>query len=197
MGLYAVGRPDPELRQLEHAIIAEKRTHQLRIASVESLLSLAELKSEYDVQHEDIPAILHPSGPSIDPVVGLMTRLVAERGKQTPLTIKERTEDRSTITDSREGEPAFWLTPVKDDEKGTPEERVRILVGQERIYAFGDRTPGRKHLRPGDWICFYANAKDVVAHAKAASLPERKPTHWSKILKCTYGPFAWRMFNFP
>ncbi len=37
LGLYVVGRPDPEVRQLEHAIAAEKRTNQLRIISVESL----------------------------------------------------------------------------------------------------------------------------------------------------------------
>ncbi len=33
LGLYVVGRPDPELKQLENSIVAEKRTHQLRIIS--------------------------------------------------------------------------------------------------------------------------------------------------------------------
>jgi hypothetical protein len=37
LGLYVVGRPNPEIRQLENAITAERRTHQLRIISVESL----------------------------------------------------------------------------------------------------------------------------------------------------------------
>src|SRR5689334_6692819 len=37
LGLYVVGRPDPELRTLEHAIVAERRTHQLRVVSTESL----------------------------------------------------------------------------------------------------------------------------------------------------------------
>src|SRR6266568_2478407 len=66
LGLYVVGRPDPELRQLENAIIAEKRTHQFRVISVESLLSLAEIMSEYDVSHEDMLVVLRPSGPGID-----------------------------------------------------------------------------------------------------------------------------------
>ena len=43
LGLYVVGRPDPDLRQLENAIVAEKRTPQLRVIHVESLLSLAEI----------------------------------------------------------------------------------------------------------------------------------------------------------
>jgi hypothetical protein len=45
IGLYVVGRPDPEVRQLENAILAEKRTHQLRIISAGSLLTLAEMMS--------------------------------------------------------------------------------------------------------------------------------------------------------
>ncbi|MGC8839404.1 MAG: hypothetical protein ACP5UM_13420 [Anaerolineae bacterium] len=80
LGLYVVGRPDPEVRQLENAIVAEKRTHQLRIISVESLLSLAEMKADYDVRHEDILAVLRPSGPTVDPLVDLMTRLAAGVG---------------------------------------------------------------------------------------------------------------------
>ena len=64
-----VGRPEPEIRQLENSILAEKRTHQLRIISVESLLSLAEMMNEYDVSHEDILAVIRPSGPVVDQVI--------------------------------------------------------------------------------------------------------------------------------
>ena len=38
LGMYVIGRPDPEIRQLGNAIIAEKRADQLRIISVNSLL---------------------------------------------------------------------------------------------------------------------------------------------------------------
>ncbi|HXF60387.1 MAG TPA: hypothetical protein VNK95_02145 [Caldilineaceae bacterium] len=44
---------------------------------------------------------------------------------------------------------------------------------QEGIYGFGERTPGRKHIKPGDWICFYATGKGVIAHARVSSLPEK------------------------
>lgn len=43
LGLYVVARVDAELKQLENAIVAEKRMQQLRVVTVESLLSLAEL----------------------------------------------------------------------------------------------------------------------------------------------------------
>jgi hypothetical protein len=57
----------------------------------------------------------------------------------------------------------------------TAEACIEKLVGREPIYGFGENTPGRKRIKPGDWICFYANGNDVVAHARVVSLPERKP----------------------
>jgi len=44
----------------------------------------------------------------------------------------------------------------------TAEECVKLLVGQDRIYAWGERTPGRKRLKPGDLMCFYATGKDTI-----------------------------------
>jgi len=169
LGLYVVGRPDPEIRQLENAILAEKRTHQLRIISVESLLSLAEMMNEYDIGHEDILAVIRPSGPTIDTVVDLMARLVAEPTAER-LPEKEVPPPEPSI----EGEAAYWITPVKSDKEATAEEVIQTLVGKERIYAFGERTPGRRHLKPGDWMCFYASGKGVVAHAQVVSAPEKK-----------------------
>ncbi len=169
LGLYIVGRPDPEIRQLENAIIAEKRTHQLRIISVESLLSLAEMMNEYDVRHEDILAVLRPSGPSIDSVVDLMAGLVAQRQAE-EVSAKEVPIEEPSV----ETEAAYWLTPVKSDDKQTADEVIQTLVGEEKLYAFGERTPGRRHLKPGDWICFYATTNGVIAHAKVRSRPEKK-----------------------
>jgi hypothetical protein len=51
---------------------------------VESLLSLAEMTNEYNISHEDILAVIRPSGPTINSVVSLMARLVA-KPKEGPL----------------------------------------------------------------------------------------------------------------
>jgi hypothetical protein len=184
LGLYVVGRPDPEMRQVENAITAERRTHQLRILSVESLLSLAELMTEYDVSHDDVLAVLRPSRPTIDPIVDLMTRLVAQR-QTTPvptadLAAEEQTEISPTPTGMLPTQPviaevAYWLTPVKADEMQTAEEVIEMLVGHEGIYALSERTPGRKRFKTGDWIAFYATGKGIVAHAQVTSAPEYKP----------------------
>ena len=170
LGLYVVGRPDPEVRQLENTILAEKRTDQLRLASVESLLSLAELMADYDVTHDDVLAVLRPSGPSLDAIVDLLARLTAQ-----PRPEEVRPEDgEEPEGGGLTGEATFWLTPVKPLGGQSAEDAVRTLVGEERVYAFGDRTPGRRHLKPDDWICFYATGKGVVAHAKVASRAEHR-----------------------
>jgi hypothetical protein len=172
LGLYVVGRPDPELKQLEHAIIAQNWSDKLRIISVESLLSLAEMMNQYDVSHEDMLAVIRPSGPTIDPIVDLMARLVVPPPGplEKPLLKEVSEESQGTF----EVESSYWLTPVRSDEEGTAEDTISTLVEKKHIYAFGEKTPGRRHIRPGDWICFYATGKGVVAHARINSVPRKE-----------------------
>ncbi len=169
LGLYVVGQLTPEVHQLEDSIIAEKRTHQLRVSSVESILSLAELMTDYDVSHDDILAVLRPSGPKIDLIVDLMSRLVA------PPTI-EPTPQKEKVPEEQADEQdiTYWITPVKSDDEQTADQIVQRLVGDNGIYAWGNNTPGRKILKPGDMICFYASAKGVVGHARVKTRPQLK-----------------------
>src|SRR3989338_910491 len=188
LGLYVIGRPDPEVRQLENAIVAEKRTSQLRVISVESLVSLAEMMNEYDIAQEDILAVLRPSGPSVDPIVDLMARLVAEP------TAEELPPKEPAVSDEQaQREIAYWLSPVASDEEATAEETITTLVEQEQIYAFGERTPGRRHLKAGDRICFYATGKGVIAHADVASAPENKPH--PRVRNSSRYPWTFRVGN--
>ncbi len=169
LGLYVIGRADPGTHQLENSIIAERNHDRLRIISVDSLVSLAEMMSEYDVSHEDVLALLRPSTPEVDPVISIMTRLTAQR--------LQSVETKQAIPEEplRVGARANYLmTPTRSSETSSAEDIIRDLVGREGIYAFGDRTPGRRDLKPGDWMCFYATTVGVVAHAKVASTPKRK-----------------------
>ncbi len=181
LGLYIVGRADPEVHQLENAIYAEKRMDQLRVISAESLLSLAELMNNYDVSHTDILAVLRPSGPVIDPIIDLMARLAAESevGAEPNEPSASRTLETGSViektSETREKpQVGYWLSPVIGNDKQAAEEVIQDLVGVQRIYAFGERTPGRKHLKPGDMICFYAEGNGVVGHATVSSYPEKK-----------------------
>jgi hypothetical protein len=195
LGLYVVGRPDGEIRQLDNAIVAEKRTHQLRIITVDALLSLAELMHQYGLNHADILKVLRPSGPTIDWVVKLMERIVGEHIAQVepsaveirPIPVTKPTATARRTRGRPKGvvrkpqpirETEYWITPVKDDEHDTAAEVVRKLVGESGLYAFGENTPGRKRLKKGDWICFHAGGKGrgIVGHAQVMSSPE-KGTH--------------------
>ncbi|MEN6520549.1 MAG: EVE domain-containing protein [Armatimonadota bacterium] len=179
LGLYVIGKPYPDIRQLEHMIVAEKRINQLRIISVESLLTLAEMVNQYDVTHESILAILKPSSPMIDHIVSLMARLTAQSKAvvviEEPIIPGQQGEPDIVKTNTETSE-SYWLTSVTSDENETAEDCIQTIVGQDGIYAIGERTPGRKRIKSGDYICFYATGKGVVAHARVKSPPERR-TH--------------------
>lgn len=183
LGLYVMGRPDPDIKQLQNAIVVEHRMHQLRTISVESLLSLAEVSADYDITHEDVLAILRPSEPAADSFIQMLVRLAAGGQPQVAHTAVtgwntavQALQEGQVKKDAERTEPAFWITPVKDHENETAQECVERLVGRFKLYAFGKKTPGRKQVKPGDWICFYANGVGIVAHARVATLPENKPS---------------------
>ena len=180
LGLYVVGRTDTELKQLENAIAAEGRNEELRIITVVSLLDLADLMQQYDVSHQDVLTVIKPSGPRVDLIVELLSRLVGQGSNdkvETSPTVDAAPPKVLVVHEEAEesGPSAYWISPVRDTDVEPALECVQDLVGKHRIYAYGDRTPGRKTLKPGDWICFYASGIGVVAHAEVASYPERKP----------------------
>lgn len=188
LGLYVVGNPNPEVQQLENAIVNEKRTQQLRVISAESLLSLAELMTDYDVEHEDVLALLRPASPTVDPVVSLIARLVAQKTSEPPTVVVPEPPGKGDVVPEPAGqegkmppagqtvsdEGSYWLTPVKGDKEQSAEDVLQNLLGQHGIYAFGEKTPGRKRLKVGDRICFYAAGKGVVAHAVVSLAPEKQ-----------------------
>ncbi len=65
------------------------------------------------------------------------------------------------------------LTPVSDDEGVSAKDTISNLL-RSGWYVFGDRTPGRKLLKPGDRICFYQSSVGVVAEAEVGSVPEQR-----------------------
>lgn len=178
IGLYVIGRPNPEIKTLINGIVAERRNDQLRVISSNALVSMAELINDYDISHDDILQVVKPSGPSIDAIADLMARLTAQRVMPAaPLEpMSEPMSEEPQIGESTN----YWLTPVGSDEVATADEVIKTLVGEQNVYAFGERTPGRKRIKPGDWIAFYSTGKGVVAHAKVSSFPA-KGTNLKKI----------------
>jgi hypothetical protein len=168
VGLYVVGKFEPELKHLENAIIAPKRTNQLRVVSADALISFAEITNDFDVSQDDVLAVLKPAKPVIDSTIDLLTRVIQPVEQTAPVPPKPEEKPVSDVIQ-------YWITPVKSTDEETAEECIKKLVGEERIYAFGDKTPGRASIKIDDRICFYATTNGVVANAVVASLPERKP----------------------
>jgi hypothetical protein len=201
MGLYVFGRTDSQLRQLANSIVAEKRTHQLRIATVDDILSLAELVQEGHISADEAVALLKPGGVFVADAVRLLARIAARAtDPQTvessePITAAAVEEAASAYrTEAGVLKPAEWqangaaskpaavspkdrtylITPVSDEGETTAKATIAGLLNAG-WYVFADKTPGRKLLKPGDRICFYESGVGVVAKAEVASVPERKP----------------------
>lgn len=69
----------------------------------------------------------------------------------------------------------YWITAVAGDKKEHSHERIARLLGDHQIFAFSERLGAELQISPGDWICFYAKSKGIVAHAKVDSAPRRNP----------------------
>jgi hypothetical protein len=199
LGLYVVGRAEAALLQLENAILAERRTQQVRVMTVESLLSIAELVQDECISQDEAVVLLKPTGPFVDDIVRLIARMAAtppgdprvpQTGDTLGLTttaVPSPTAEASS-TESR----AYWLTAVSDDQHTSAQEAIRTLLGAG-WYVYGERTPGRKHLQVGDGLCFYESGVGVVAAAEVASIPERRLL--SIIRDAERYPWAFRVTN--
>lgn len=192
LGLYIVGRPDPNLNEFEKSIIGEKRIEQLRVISVDSLLSLAELMAEFDVSHTDILTVLRPSGPTANPLVKLISGLVssatlaAEEKATAKLPTSNVGAKSTSSSDAKVGasvgsatnepndasESNRWIIPVAEDDDRTAEDWVLSLVVNAKMWS----STSKKSLLVGDRVCFYGAGKGVMANAIVRTPPVFK-TH--------------------
>lgn len=100
---------------------------------------------------------------------------------------KEHIKDKDNIIEEAQDSKdttSYWFTPVKSEEGLTASGYIKSVVGKAKIYAIAKKTPYRKQMKPGDWICFYAQAKGIVAHARIASkIVEKKPEEMPSEIK--------------
>jgi hypothetical protein len=179
------------VKRLEHAIIAEKRTQELRVGSVDAVLSLAELIREEIITHDEALAILWPSGVWIDKTVDLLQRIVAGTSGDSavpkpttpapavsapvaaPVAVQPGTQVAEGPTPHYEaGQHQYYLIPVGDIPEEAASETILKLVGKHSMWAFGQKTPNRTRVKPGDRVAFNQASVGVVATAEVATVPE-------------------------
>lgn len=67
--------------------------------------------------------------------------------------------------------PEYWITTITDKKQFTAEEALNELLIKRGIYAFGEDTPGKNQIKPGDHICMYMTQRGIAAEATVASYP--------------------------
>ncbi len=87
MGLDVVAHANSELKSVANSIGAEKRTYQLRIATVVTVLSRAELIQEKHIAADEAVALLPPGGTFGADAVRLLARLATHANN--PATIAD------------------------------------------------------------------------------------------------------------
>lgn len=191
MGLYVFGKPQSEMGQLEASIVHGGHAQRLRIATVDDVLTLAELVQQELLSRDEALTLLRPVGVRVGATVQLLQRIAAE--VRSPPTVPLRTHRPTDSIDYvREAQPAreaaermstestmFLLTPVAAENGVSAEETIRSLL-EQGVYVFGDRTPGRKDLKSGDQIAFYESGNGVVASAEVASIAQKREVKFAK-----------------
>lgn len=81
LGLYIIGHPDFQVNHLEKVILDEVQAHPIRITSLDSLFTLADMLSRKVLSHQDILTLLRSSSPSADWLVELVSRLATKNGQ--------------------------------------------------------------------------------------------------------------------
>ncbi|HEY0970954.1 MAG TPA: hypothetical protein VGE02_08290 [Gemmatimonadales bacterium] len=217
LGLFVVAKPDPEVQQVQNSIVAGGHGDRLRLISLESLLTLAELLETHDVAHKDVLSVLRPSTPAVDPLVSLLVRVAgalsgasvagATGSAGGPPSVPASSSPASVVAGagsvavgaggssgnvSNNGDSAttsapgpltslsvapgdlgYHLIPASDTDDASASTCVEILVGEQKVWAFSTKAPGRKNIAAGDHVCFYAAGVGVVADARVSQAPTR------------------------
>jgi len=167
IGLYVYGRFDAATSQLEKAIVAEGRQEQLRVAGVDALLNLLELKQEYELEHETVFQLLLPSPVRVDTIVNLIFDITSQERRAAVEEAPSFVQPEQPIADQQIN---YYLLPAADSEDGMPVLENLHHWLDRGMWGLGQRTGYRKSFRPGDRLCFYAVRIGVVVECTVTSL---------------------------
>ncbi len=164
IGLCVVGRQFAARARLGELIAADARLRQIRVVSVQSLLSLAAQVAARRVAHEEVVKLLR-SGFSLDFVIELVDR--PANGKPS--------EDNGAAASpgvAAHSDPAFWVATITGNEMSAASRVLQSVIAHRRVLAIYHAGRFRADGAPGDWVCFFLPGKGVVGHAQLMSVIE-------------------------
>ena len=165
IGLCVVARHYAGRARLEQSVDAEKSRADLRVVSVQSLLSLAAAVGEARLAHDDIVRLLR-SASDLDFVIGLLGRPASDERPQ------EQAEDSAVVALSVHAESACWVATITGNEMATPEQLLSSVIAKRRVLGICHAGTLRAEGAAGDWVCFYLFGKGIVGHAQLAEVVE-------------------------
>jgi hypothetical protein len=156
-GLSVLSCHYPRRAVLEQALASGRPGEPIKVASIRSLLTLADMVDSGRVKHAEILRIL-TSDLSVDFLVELLERSAASSGQARPASPEVAEE------------AGFWIANVVTDAGATPEQIVERVIGRRRL--FGLRHTGARQSvpRPADRICFRIPGVGIVGHAEVVSV---------------------------
>ena len=155
--LHAGGRTDD-------VAFPETRHQDLRVASLRSIVWLAEMVSSGAFKHEEVVKLL-TAALTVDVVVDLLQRSGGSRVADAPVQAPRTPAPASP-------EPAFWLAQIVQDGVTPADEFVQAVVVKRRIIGVVDAANQPAGPRPGDSICLFVREKGVVGRAQVVSVFE-------------------------
>lgn len=119
---------DSEILRIEDAVALGDEEGRFRAISVSALTALSKMAKEYRLTHGDVLLILLATGPSADPLIALIARIISECEAETP-TLEEI---------------AAILGPQRWGGEGASDDALAEIIDQSRYYAFGTRGGGKR-----------------------------------------------------
>ncbi len=95
------------------------------------------------------------------PVTPLLPQQIVPKTPNTTIAPPPKPVSRTKLT----GMNSYWVVPAGNRKDKTAEEILRTWLSRN-MWGMYKSTPGRKHLKAGDRVCFYAAKVGVVAVAE-------------------------------
>jgi hypothetical protein len=140
--------------------LGDKRNHDWRVASVGSLLWLAEKVTSGQLTHDDVVKLLS-SSVALDFVVELLDRFDGRAANGSADAVALNTPEPNQD---------FWAATVERGEAATFQKMIESAVGDRRVLGVAEKGASSGVARPGDWICFFAPGKGVVGQARVSAV---------------------------
>jgi hypothetical protein len=179
IGLCVVGRHYVGRGRLEQAASADKQA-ELRVVSVQSLLSLALKFSAERLSHGELVKLLR-SGFALDFVIDLLDRPAdAVRPREVvpeapPQPAPPAPLPAMPAAGPPRSEPEFWVATIVANDMASPEQLLASVIVERHVLGICHEGLLHENGAPGDWVCFFVPAKGIVGHAQLASIVDDGP----------------------